>query len=298
MASIPRMADLKKTWAGEGLSKLSDLASYAQTQPNYRAAEGTTNRDSQIITWRLPNASAVQMYINPQNLSIHESKQITSTRTKGGYLIQYWGANLIEITLSGITGSAGIQGINVLRDIYLSENRAFDLVAQTQLNQATNAMGSQLLNSGDVGQTINKMTDTIRQNNFVLRPSLASLATSVLMFYQGQEWKGYFTGFQLVEEAERTGMFSYTMNFMATETRGRRENTFAWNREPMDVSPGGALINGLGNSLRSMVGLSAQPAQSFHPENGPMTFGDTSIAADLGFSSTEQQNLLTKGKLF
>ncbi len=90
--------------------------------PHVRSGIGITDREGQIMSWRLPNGSSVKMYINPENFVIRESKQITNTRTKGGFVIQYWGENLTELTLSGTTGSSGVRGINVLRDIYRSEN--------------------------------------------------------------------------------------------------------------------------------------------------------------------------------
>ena len=106
--------------------RISQISSALDRSPNYRAAHEVNNRNSQVMTWRLPNGSAVQMYINPENFVVRDSKQITETRTKGGCVMQYWGEKLTQMTLSGTTGSSGIRGINVLRDIYRSENRGFE----------------------------------------------------------------------------------------------------------------------------------------------------------------------------
>jgi hypothetical protein len=160
-------------FAKDNAAKIEKASSFFETQPNYRAAEGPTNRDEQVISWRLPNGSAVQMYVNPQSLSIKEEKQITTTRTKGGFVIQYWGANLTEITLTGITGSSGVQGINLLRDIYLSENRAFDQVARTQMNDMMDSMDKQGFNSDNLSVAASDLASTLRNRNFILRPSLA-----------------------------------------------------------------------------------------------------------------------------
>ena len=59
------------------------------------------------------------MYINPQQMNIDEKKVIKQQRTKGGYIIQYWGEELTTLNISGTTGSAGVEGINVLYEIYM-----------------------------------------------------------------------------------------------------------------------------------------------------------------------------------
>jgi hypothetical protein len=297
--SIIEWSDADKFAEKEAKATKNALSAFEE-QPNYRAAEGSTNRDQQIISWRLPNGSSVQMYINPQSLNVKEAKQINATRTKGGFVVQYWGANLTEITLQGITGSSGIQGINMLRDIYLSENRAFDLTARTQLNDLMDSMDGQELGNDDASVVMANLSTTLKSRNFILRPSLGGLAASVLMFYQGVEYRGYFTGMTVNETAERVGIFEYTINFTATDTRGRRSNVFAWNREPVDHSAAGQLVNGVGNLMRGAFGLAEQPPQTYHPESAPLTFGgaSTDVAAAIGFSSSEQRDIATKGGLY
>lgn len=299
-SKIKGAANQSATFINENASRIQAASNALETQPNYRAAEGTTNRKQQIMTWRLPNGSAVQMYINPQSLEVSESKQINTVRTKGGFVVQYWGSNLTRLSIRGITGSAGVQGINVLRDIYLSENRAFDLVAATQTNEMINALSSQALNTNNIADSLSNIAEDIRERNFILRPSLASLAASVLMFYQGIEYKGFFTDMTVTETAERVGIFEYAMTFMATETRGRRQNVFAWQKEPAPNDMASNLINGVGNAIRGMIGLGNSEPEFFHPESAPYTFGGSasSVGAALGFSSTEQRNILTKGQLF
>src|SRR5271157_5722110 len=122
---------------GQALNVMSDV-------PNMRLAVGVTNIDREIMTWMLPNGTTVQMFINPESFVVAESKQIQQTRTKGGFVIQMYGDNLTRLTLTGTTGSAGVKGINVLRDIYHSENRSFDVIAASQTNQ----LMQQLQNAG------------------------------------------------------------------------------------------------------------------------------------------------------
>ena len=314
MASIPQLAQGSNSTAlspvgspapssssfwSQSAQAIQDTANALNPQPNYRGMEGLNNRDAEVITWRLPNGSSVQMYINPQSLTVNESKQINYNRTKGGFVVQYWGANLTQLDIRGTTGSASIQGINVLHDIYMAENRAFELVAASQIGEMTNTLSSQSLNSNSISTSLADLAKQLRNRNFILRPSLAALATSILMFYQGIEYKGFFTAFSVTESADRAGLFDYTMTFMSTEQRGKRQNYLAWSKEPLANDLAGSLINGIGNSIRQAIGLSQQAPQNFHPDSAPLTFAAPSsdIAADLGFTSTEQQSILTKGTL-
>lgn len=253
--------------------------------PNFRGGQGITNRNRQVMTWRLPNGSSVQMYINPENFSVRESKQITSTRTKGGFVMQYWGDNLTQITLSGTTGSSGIKGIQALRDIYRAENKAFELVAITQTRDLIDAIDDGF-NIDNVGDALSTLGENLRRRNFILRPSLASLALSVMLFYQGVQYTGFFTEFSMTESVGKLGLFDYNMTFMVTETRGSRKNFMAWHKEPLADDLAGQLINGIGNSLRSLIGLEQQAPQQFHPESAPLTFGGSSLAAEVGVDTT------------
>jgi len=275
------------TITAQDAGQIRDTINAFSPFPNTRMGTGITNRDQQIISWRLPNGTAVQMYINPQSLSIQHNKQINTVRTKGGYVVQYWGNELTQITVEGTTGSSGIKGINVLEDIYNAENRAFELVAQAQTNGLIDRIGGSDADLAD--SVLPSLASELSNKNFILRPSLASLATSILMFYQGVQYKGFFKGFSVRESVDQLGMFNYTMNFVATEIRGKRDNFMAWHKEPMADDLAGQLINGIGNSLRRSFGLSDQAPESFHPENAPLTFGGNSLAAQLGFTSGEQQ---------
>jgi len=254
-------------------------------KPNFRTAAGITNRDKQIMTWRLPNGSTVQMYINPQNLTINESKQINATRTKGGFVVQYWGDNLTEITLQGTTGSSGIKGIQVLRDIYRAENKAFELVAATQASDLS-SMLEELPSDQGMNTVVTALAKQNRDRNFILRPSLASFALSIMLFYQGIQYRGFFTSFSVTESVNTLGLFDYNINFKVTEIRGLRENFMAWHKEPLADSQGASLLSGAlnaaGNAIRSWVGLpeQAQNPVQFHPESAPLSFGGSELGAN------------------
>jgi hypothetical protein len=108
-------------------------------------------RDSQlkrnIITWFIPQFGIVRMYVNPQSISYVHKKIISKERTKGGFTLQYWGEDLTQINIQGTTGSAGIEGINVLYEIYRAEQYAFDGVGLTlAANNFNNDLSRNLLN--------------------------------------------------------------------------------------------------------------------------------------------------------
>ena len=268
------------------LNTIERINTALDRKPHVRLAHGVTDRDKQVMTWRLPNGSSVQMYINPQNFTVDESKQINFTRTKGGFVVQYWGDNLTDITIEGTTGSSGIRGIEVLRQVYHSENRAFDLVAATQQSDLASNLSGGLNADNAAGSIFAELARANRNSNFLLRPSLASLATSVMLFYQGVQYKGFFETFRVVESTAELGLFNYTIKFKATEIRGTRENFMPWHKEPIADSSGAALLSGtlnaVGNKIRGWAGLpqQAETPRHFHPESAPLTFGGSDFGVD------------------
>jgi hypothetical protein len=130
---------------------------------------GAQNSSRKLIQWAIPNAGIVEMYINPQSLVIKEQKIIKETRTKGGYIIQYWGEQLPEVTIDGVTGSAGVEGINILRDIYRQEQIGFgNLVSQMSSGFMNDLFSStisslQSLSNFDAISTIQSAQTSINQ---------------------------------------------------------------------------------------------------------------------------------------
>lgn len=202
--------------------------------PNNRAATDTR----QIIHWLVPEGPLVQMYINPQNMVVSEKKSNQPTRTKGGFVLQYWGEELTRISLSGTTGTSGIEGINVLRDIYRNEQLSFDpyaLYLEAQANAevlAGNVFGEDsALNAGESFLTsILSGSQSFIPSAAQSPPSLASLAFTVEMYHAGRVYRGYFDDFSVTEDVNNMGMFTYQIAFIATQTRGFRQNFLGWHR--------------------------------------------------------------------
>ena len=213
-----------------------------------------------------------QLYINPQNFDINDKKFIKSDLTKGGFVTQYWGEDLTKITFGGTTGSAGIEGIHVLRSIYrheqgqyrkLLDDRRRQLAEEAASLQAQAASEAQsregpegffanaadLLAGGAFTQTVDGFKnaaeligDAVRGDSEIERrtfssiPTLAALATSVDMYYQGEFFRGYFEMFNVKEAASEPGHFTYTTSFVVTRRTGKRNNFMPWHRNPLNSS--------------------------------------------------------------
>jgi hypothetical protein len=212
---------------------------------------GTFRRD--IIHWFVPSFGTVTMYINPSNINYRYKKLITRDRTRGGYTLQYWGEDLTTLAIAGSTGSSGIEGINILEEVYRAEQLAFDSVGQTlAANSAASGSRAQILSGigsalsqtaggvnsgGPIGGVLGSgIAQGIFGSNVFTAlaprniPSIASFAFGVQMFYSGVIYKGYFEDFTVTESAQNLGIFEYTLNFTTTQKSGLRLNQFPWQR--------------------------------------------------------------------
>jgi hypothetical protein len=199
-----------------------------------------------IIHWVVPEGPIIQMYVNPQSIQYSYQKDIQSVRTKGGYLVQYFGPQLPRLQIQGTTGTSGVEGINVLYDLYRYEQLAFDPYALYMSSEAykkatvgnifgpsgDNSASDTALSIGTVASTLLGQASTTTAN--MQPPSLADIAFRVEMFYSGEVYRGYFTDFSVTESADNMGMFNYSMTFIVTQKRGFRQNFFAWHRSAND----------------------------------------------------------------
>lgn len=202
-------------------------------------------RRRQLMRWKVPDIGYVDMYINPQQMSIQEKKIVSKRRTKGGYVVQYWGEELPTIGISGTTGASGIEGINILRDVYRAEQKAFEKVAKSltdrlgsfSLSGVAGSIQGAIANPGKaIGSAIAGLFSS--GVNPPLLPTLGSLALSVEMYFQGWVFKGYFTDFSIEESVQQgVGVFTYRLSFQVTDRRGVRSNFMPWHRSPADIDP-------------------------------------------------------------
>lgn len=214
--------------------------------PSYR--DGTLRRN--IITWFVPEFGIVRMYVNPSSITYNHKKLITKDRTKGGYTLQYWGEDLSSLNISGTTGSAGVEGINVLYEIYRAEQYAFDPVGLTLaasnsaipnlsslLGGSTDIVGSILGGSSGSAPGIAGLLPGVDSPNTALVAnsitSLAQLAFTVEMYYNGWVYRGFFENMTINERADNF-LMEYQMTFTVTQRRGYRMNYFPWARSASD----------------------------------------------------------------
>lgn len=200
-----------------------------------------------IIHWFIPEIGVINMYINPQSMNYSFKKLVSSERTKGGFVSTYWGEELTTLNITGHTGSSGVEGLNVLYEIYRSEQLAFDSIGLTMASDA-GLSGMRDLISG-IGEStggflggvtsgltngllgLNPLTQTILPRN---PATLASLAFGIELYYAGWVMRGYFTSFSFRESVEQLGLFNYEIGFTVTQRRGYRTNHQAWQRSAND----------------------------------------------------------------
>jgi hypothetical protein len=202
-----------------------------------------------IVTWFVPQFGIVRMFVNPSSISYQHKKLITKDRTKGGYTLQYWGEDLTTINISGTTGSSGIEGINVLYEMYRAEQYAFDATGLTLaannfnndlshniLNGAASLFGGSATTQAGVSGLLGGILGVDSPNNTLSAkniPSLAQLAFTVEMYYGGWVYRGFFENMTINERADNF-LIEYQMTFMATQRRGYRSNYFPWTRSAKD----------------------------------------------------------------
>lgn len=205
-----------------------------------------------MMHWLVPEGPIIEMYVNPENMTVTEGKIMTDVRTKGGFTIQYWGEALGKVRLSGTTGTSGKEGINVLRDIYRNEQLAMDPYALFLASQkdAENSgltgmigsgVGDALSNAiGGVGGAIvgavgGELAGLALGNTSSTafsrpRPTLAYLATTIELYFRGEVFRGYFNSFTVSETIQDLGLFHYDIDFTYTQRRGFSQNFLPWHR--------------------------------------------------------------------
>ncbi len=228
---------------------------------NNRAAYSKRN----LMKWLVPEGAIIEMYINPQNVRYTHKKLINNTRTKGGYVLQYWGSELSSLSLTGTTGTSGIEGINVLNDLYLNEQIAFDPVALSlaaaadQNNSYSGAVdifgiGSALSSGGDfISSLLGASQGVVGPSTAIPEQTLASLAFTVELYWSGEVYRGFFQSFSVTEEAGNLGFFNYDLEFIVTQKRGLRQNFLGWHRSATSGPSNSDPINGIPYSFSQLL---------------------------------------------
>jgi len=221
-----------------------------------------------MVKWLVPERGVIEMYINPQSIKIHQQKLIKSERSKGGFIVQYWGEDLITISISGHTGSSGIEGINVLNDIYRSEQIAFDAIALEALAKSKSEdedfLTAAIPGLGEVFDFAKNLGEQVQGTGLTIpRPTLGFYAASVEMYWMGEVYRGYFENFDVTESADKLGIFDYNMSFKATQKRGLRRNYLSWHHTATaGPSDHNTVPYTFGNTIYNAFNVDAEMAQT------------------------------------
>lgn len=267
---------------------VSGMGTRQSRVPNERAGVSTRH----IVHWFVPEQPIVQMYINPKTITYSDKKAISSQRTKGGFVLQYWGEELTSLRLSGTTGTSGIEGINVLQDVYRNEQLAFDPFALTLAANKDKAslegLGSSIGGAvgGDIGSLIGGAVGGLLQSSIdnvsapSPSPSLAQLAFTVEMYWSGAVYRGYFQSFSVTESADMLGLFDYDIEFMVTQKRGFRQNFLPWHRSATSGPSNSDPTFGTPHSFGVLLPSDSPTPQRVAPEDRDIL---SSIGDVLGF---------------
>jgi hypothetical protein len=253
--------------------------------PNNRP--GTERRH--LMRWLVPEQPIIQMYVNPQNFKVDYKKQISKVRTKGGYVLQYWGEDLTTLNIGGTTGTSGIEGINVLYDVYRNEQLMIDpyalfLQADRDIAEDDNLTGFGGTVTTQIQKILTNAKDGGISNVSRTKPTLASLAFTVELYWSGEVWRGYFESFSVTESAERLGLFDYNMTFTVTQKRGFRKNFLGWHRSATSGPSNSSSYAGTPHSFAGMASpiitaprnrVDQPPLNSTYPSLGNGAAGKT-----------------------
>lgn len=208
----------------------------------------------------------VPLYINPSSFNITYNKKISDTQTLGGFVIQYWGDGITNISMGGETGSGGIEAINILynkvykseqnqmKEILIKRQQALSEDVNNEINNpqnstATNAAAAidqAIFNGGftsivsGVGEMMQFYSDALSGNKVntasstSLLPTLSAFAVSIQMYFQGKIFVGYIDNMVVNENGNSPGIFSYTISFKSLKEYGERKNFMPWHTNPED----------------------------------------------------------------
>jgi hypothetical protein len=216
-----------------------------------------------ILSSSVGDRKVVPLYINPNSFQTNYSKNISETQTIGGFIIQYWGDRITTISIQGTTGSGGIDAINILYDVYKSEQTSFRnmmIVRRQQLQAAIKDSQSgteslnvgqaldQVLLNGAFSEIANGISETmdyfkkaitgeeIEKSSVELMPTLSAFAVSLEMHFQGKIYRGYIESMNVTESSNAPGHFDYTIQFKSLKEYGERKNFMPWHINPRDES--------------------------------------------------------------
>jgi len=161
----------------------SPLAEAQKIADNYTAMK---QRKPMVIEYykRKPTSTdtsfieSVEMYINPQRLSIQHQKVKGKAYTRGGIFYHHWGDDNPIMSLSGTVGLAGMKGIEQLEKIYLNSGTLLKY-GDIDLNRVNNGVAQPYKNIDF--NNMSNIVDTViaSPNKMVIDTALEGVADRI-----------------------------------------------------------------------------------------------------------------------
>jgi hypothetical protein len=218
------------------------------------------------MIWELYDGTMIEMYVNPQQFSITANKKVSYNRTKGGFLVQYWGDDLLTININGTTGSSGIEGIELLYDLYQSE-----LLSPKRLDELRGVSSGSGYLASIPGVNPGRNPSDPSELRRVRRTDLVTRATQVVLWYGSKRYYGFFTAFTIQEAAANPGEYTYTLAYVVWKTVGRDVNYMPWHRTPKPLSTGQSGVPEAPGSVSNYAIQGATPSQTQSMAKDPTT---------------------------
>ena len=162
-------------------------------------------RHKRLIVWQLKDTTGreviepLTMLINPMNLNIAYTHIRTEVRTKGGFVVFYWGEEIDTISASGRTGMFYGSRFTSEQGISITDRK-----------------------KSEAFENFNRLFETYRNNGkFYQKNStrIESLGTITMVFMK-KEYEGYFESFGTKELAEKPFTLEYDFTFKVMKTIG------------------------------------------------------------------------------
>jgi hypothetical protein len=220
-----------------------------------------------LSTSGMSDREVVPLYINPTSIQTGYTKNIAETQTIGGFIIQYWGDRITTMSINGTTGSGGIDAINILYQVYKSEQIQFknillrrqaklankineaqaesqktgvvdsaEALDQVLFNGAFSNFASGVSETMDFFKSAVAGNDTSKSSPVELLPTMSAFAVSLDMHFQGKVFRGYIESMTISENSASPGHFDYTLQFKSLKEYGERTNFMPWHINPRDES--------------------------------------------------------------
>ena len=181
-----------------------------------------------IIIYRINDTtSSVSLYINPQRISIRQSKVMQQVQTNTGWVFQHWGYEPIVISYSGVTGY-----INPWKEYEDHESIAAAAIAKGTDGGIMQGKLIRILNKTSPYTTpayraLTKLRDFYERPQKQLQGMGADLTKitsnidaklkefELKFIYRADTYDGYLTRFEFNESEDSPWMWNYTMEFKA-----------------------------------------------------------------------------------